>query len=127
MFLFSQIIDGTTGTEAEMTIGFIKNVLSLLTLVSAVREKNFKGHLQAEHKMFKYCFVFNYLNCTLVFKQQVQLRKLQRFNTNAAVDITQRAFGDSLSGDLFSCLHSDLTTNIQRPNREATKSSLCRI
>ena len=78
MFLFSQIIDGTTGTEAEMTIGFIKNVLSLLTLVSAVREKNFKGHLQAEHKMFKYCFVFNYLNCTLAFKQQVHLRKLQR-------------------------------------------------
>ena len=62
-----------------------------------------------------------------MFKQKVHLRKLQRFNTNAAVDITQCAFGDSLSGDLFSCLHSDLTTNIQRPNREATKTSLCRI
>ena len=48
-----------------------------------------------------------------MFKQKVHLRKLQRFNTNAAVDITQCAFGDSLSGDLFSCLHSDLTTNIQ--------------
>ena len=113
MFLFSQIMDGTAGTEAEMTVGFIKNVLSLPTFFSAVRENDFKGHLQAERKMFKYCFVFNYLNCTLVFKQQVHLRKLQRFITNATVDITQRAFGDSLSGDLFSCLHSDLTTNIQ--------------
>ena len=52
MFLFSQIMDGTAGTEAEMTIGFIKCVLSFLTLVSAVRENNFKGHLQAERKMF---------------------------------------------------------------------------
>ena len=108
MFLFSQIMDGTAGTEAEMTVGFIKNVLSLPTFFSAVRENDFKGHLQAERKMFK---------------QQVHLRKLQRFITNATVDITQRAFGDSLSGDLFSCLHSDLTTNIQRTNREATKSS----
>ena len=78
MFLFSQIMDGTAGTEAEMTVGFIKNALSLLTFFSAVRHNDFKGHLQAERKMFKYCFVFNYLNCTLVFKQQVHLRKLQR-------------------------------------------------
>ena len=78
MFLFSQIMDGTAGTEAEMTVGFIKNALSLLTFFSAVRQNDFKGHLQAERKMFKYCFVFNYLNCTLVFKQQVHLRKLQR-------------------------------------------------
>ena len=53
---------------------------------------------------------------------QVLLQNLQRFNTNG-----QRAFGGSLSGDLFSCLHSDLTFNIQRTNKEAAKSSLCRI
>ena len=28
MFLFSQMRDGTVGTEAEMTIGFIKDVSS---------------------------------------------------------------------------------------------------
>ena len=34
--LFSQIIDDTVGTEAEMTVCFIKKVLSLQVLVSAV-------------------------------------------------------------------------------------------
>ena len=61
-------MDGTVGTEAAMTIGLIKNVSSLLTLISAVRENNFEGHLQIECKMFKYCFVFNYLHCARLFK-----------------------------------------------------------
>ena len=55
--LFSKIIDDTVGTEAKMDIRFIKNVSSLLTLVSTVRENNFERHLQAEREMVKYCFV----------------------------------------------------------------------
>ena len=40
MLLFSQIMDGTTGAEAEITIGFIKNVLSLLdSCFSGMREQ----------------------------------------------------------------------------------------
>ena len=39
--LFSMIIDDTVGTEAKLDIRFIKNVSSLLALVSAVRENNF--------------------------------------------------------------------------------------
>ena len=39
--LFSKIIDDTVGTEAKLDIRFIKNVSSLLALVSAVRENNF--------------------------------------------------------------------------------------
>ena len=34
--LFSKIIDDTVGTEAKLDIRFIKNVSSLLALVSAV-------------------------------------------------------------------------------------------
>ena len=45
--LFSQTIDGTVGTEAKMTLCFIKNVSSLLAFVSAVRENNFERHSQA--------------------------------------------------------------------------------
>ena len=45
--LFSQTIDGTVGTEAKMTLYFIKNVSSLLAFVSAVRENNFERHSQA--------------------------------------------------------------------------------
>ena len=39
--LFSKIMDGTVGTEAKLTICFIKTVSSLLILVSAVQENNF--------------------------------------------------------------------------------------
>ena len=45
--LFSKIMNGKVGTEAKMDICFIKNVSSLLALVSAVRENNLEQHLQA--------------------------------------------------------------------------------
>ena len=54
--LFSKIMDDTAGTETKMDIRFIKNVSSLLALVSAVRENNFERHMQAEREMVKYCF-----------------------------------------------------------------------
>ena len=54
--LFSKIMDGTVGTEAKMTICFIKTVSSLLALVSAVQENNFERHLREEREMVKYCF-----------------------------------------------------------------------
>ena len=54
--LFSKIIDDTVVTEAKLDIRFIKNVSSLLALVSAVRENNFLRHLQSEREMVKYCY-----------------------------------------------------------------------
>ena len=56
LILFFKIMDDTVGTEAKMDIRFIKNVSSLLALVSAVRENNFERHMQAEREMVKYCF-----------------------------------------------------------------------
>ena len=49
-------MDGTVGTEAKKNIRFIKNVSSLLALVSAVRESNFEQHMQADREMVKYFF-----------------------------------------------------------------------
>ena len=54
--LFSEIMDDTVGTEAKMDTRFIKNVSSLLALISAVRENNFERHRQAEREMVNYCF-----------------------------------------------------------------------
>ena len=53
--LFSQIMDEIVGTEAEMTMCFIKNVFLLQALVLAVLKNKFERHLQAQHKMVKYC------------------------------------------------------------------------
>ena len=57
----------------------------------------------------------------LVSKQQIYLGKLQDTNINATMDIKKRALDGSLLGDLFSCLHGDLITNIKWTNKEAVK------
>ena len=44
--------------------------------------------------------------------QQDYLRQLQRINSNAMMNLTQRDFGGSLSGDSFSFLYDDLITKI---------------
>ena len=101
--LLSKIMDGTVGTEAKMTICFIKTVSLLLALVSAVQENNFEWYLQEEHEMVKYCFAFDHTNyARYVSYQQVYLRELQGINNNAMMNLTQRGFGDSLSVDSFS-------------------------
>ena len=111
--LFSQIMDDTVGKEAKMIICFIKNVSSLLALVSAVRENNFERHSQAECEMVKYCFAFYHINfARYVSYQQVYLRELQCVNSNAMVNLMQRGFGGSLSCDLFFCLHGVFITEI---------------
>ena len=60
--LFSKTMYDTVGTDAKMDICFIKNVSSLVALVSAVLENNFEQHLQAYREMVKYCFAFNHIN-----------------------------------------------------------------
>ena len=101
--LFSNIMDDTVGTEAKMTICFIKTVSSLLALVSAVQENNFERHLWEEREMVKYCFAFNHINyARYVSHQQVCLREIEGINNNAMMNLTQRGLGDSLSGDSFS-------------------------
>ena len=107
--LFSQIMDETVGTEAKVDICFIKNDSLLLALVLAAQENNFKRHLPAEREMAKYCFAFDHINyARYVSYQQVYLRELQSIDSNAMMDLAQRGFGGSISGDSFSCLHGDL-------------------
>ena len=101
--LFSNIMDDTVGTEAKMTICFIKTVSSLLALVSAAQENNFEQHLKEEREMVKYCFPFNRINYVrYVSYQQVYLRELEGINNNAMMNLTLSGSGDSLSGDSFS-------------------------
>ena len=49
------------------------------------------------------------------------LPELQNINRNALMELTQRGFGGSLSGDSFSCLHGDLMTEIL--NRQTKRQS----
>ena len=105
-----------------MTICFIKDVSSLLALASAVREENFERHVLAEREMVKYYFAFDHINYARYMSyQQVYLQELQRINSNAIMDLTQRVFGGSLSGVSFSCLHGYLITEIFSERTKGTQ------
>ena len=60
--LSEEILKTTEGTESEMTIAYLKDVSSMLALVSAVRDNNLELHLQAEREMVKHCFAFDNVN-----------------------------------------------------------------
>ena len=54
-----------------MTIAYIKDVSSLLALVSAVREL----HLRAEREMMKHVFAFDHVNYSRYLSYQQRLRE----------------------------------------------------
>eukprot|EP00794_Sanderia_malayensis_P009432 gene9432-biopygen7559 len=95
-----------SGTQAKMTVKYLKDISLMLALVSAVREKDFERHLQAERQMLKLVFAFDHINYGRYNTyQHVFLRRLEAFN-----DLALRGHGASESGDIFSCIHGDLVT-----------------
>lgn len=60
--IFRKILNNLHGTESKMTVCFLRDVLTLLPMVSAVRENNFERHLQAEREMIKYCSTLDHIN-----------------------------------------------------------------
>ena len=70
-----------------MTVAYLKNVSSLLALVSAVREINLEQHLQAEREMLKRCFAFDHINYARYMFEHVYLRDLERRNDPALVKL----------------------------------------
>ena len=111
--LFEQIITLCEGTESRMMIAYLRDVSSLLALVSAVREADFEHHLQAERDMIKQCFAFNHVNYVQYLSfQHVYLRDLEQKQSPAIEDLKKRGFGGSLSGAKFSNIHGDLITEV---------------
>ena len=111
--LCQNILKEETGSESKMTVRYLKDVSSLLALVSAVREKNLERHLQAEREMIKYCFAFDHVNYSRYLSyQQVYLRFLETSNIPAITDLKERGFGGSISGEPFSTIHGDLITEL---------------
>ena len=52
-----KILNNFDGTESKMTVCFLRDVSTLLAMVSTVRQKNLEQHLQAEREMIKYCLL----------------------------------------------------------------------
>ena len=83
-----------------MTIRYLKDVSSLLALVSAVCEKNLERQLQVEREMLTYCFAFGHINYARYLSyQQFYLTPLEANNSPAVSNI-------------WIIIHGDLVTEI---------------
>ena len=111
--LFNSITSSVDGTQSKMTIEYLKDVSSLLTLISEVREQDIERHLQAERDMVKHCFAFDHVNYAryMSFKH-VYLRDLERKSHPAFKEMKLRGFGGSLSGTPFANRHGDLIIEV---------------
>lgn len=111
--LFKEATTPASGTESKMTIEYLKDVSALFALVSAVREKDFERHMQAERDMLKHCFAFDHINYARYLSfQHVYLRNLERDDHPSIMDLKARGLGGSLSGEKFSNIHGDLITEV---------------
>ena len=112
--LFGKILNNRMGLNQKwLSVFYEMSMACQLAMASAVREKNFERHLQAEGEMIKFCFAFDHINYSRYLTyQHVYLRTLQRERSKAVADLNEQGFGVSLSGLPFTSLHGDLITEI---------------
>ncbi len=107
--LFSKLTDASEDTENQMTVSFLKDVSSLLMLVSAARERDLERRLAAERIQLKSLFAFDHPNyARFNAYQHVFLMDLKVSNPEAFLDLITRGMGPSLTGNKFSTIHGDL-------------------
>ena len=110
--LVGRISEFKEGSEAHFTVSYLKDVPTLLSLVSAVREGHLERHLQAEKEMLGHTFVFDYQNydryCSF---QHVYIQDLRKTKPAAFNDLIDRGFGGCTRGRVLQ-LEGDLITEI---------------
>ena len=91
----------TSGTQACMINHYIKNVSSMLALISAERE------------LLPKCFALNHINysCYLTF-QHVNFSEIKHCNESVWKDLLREGFGGSLSGEPLSTILRGLITEV---------------
>ena len=111
--LSSELMSSSGGTQSDMIIGYLKDVSEMLALISAVREKSIKRHMQAERALLPQLFAFGHMNYAryLTF-QHVTLTNLHQTNPDAWAELRENGFGGSLSGGPFSSVHGDYITEV---------------
>ena len=86
-----------TGTQSKMTISYIsyiKDVSTMLSIVSSMREGNLYRHLEAERKFLPLFFSFDHVHYARYNSfQHIYLKHLQTTNTNAFNDLCIQGYG----------------------------------
>ena len=94
-----------------MVVASLRDVSSILALVSSVRGGNIELHLEAEGDMLKHLFAFNHLNYARYLSyQHILLNNLKVNNTSSFQDLAVRGMGANYSGNKFASVHGDLVT-----------------
>ena len=105
-----QITDAK-GEQFGITLAYLKDISSLLALVSAVRDADIELHLQAERDMLKQVFAFDHQNYSRYLTyQHVLLTNLKLNQSQSFEDLKLRGIGANYSGDKFAAVHGDLVT-----------------
>ena len=94
----------TTGTRSQMLVNYLKDVSTLLAIVSVVQTGNITQHLQAERQMLKtkgkslFLLFFNHISCACHnSSQHVFLSNLSKENPQAFGDLLKYGFRFSYS------------------------------
>ena len=92
-----------------MVVNYLKDVSTMLTIVTAVQTGNITQLLQAERQMLKLIFTFDLINydCYNSF-QHVLLNNLSKDNPQVFHDLLKYRFGATSSGESFSAIRGDL-------------------
>ena len=119
--LVGKLLHYVLDTERAMTVACLKDVSSLLAMISAVRECDLERHLQSERDMLKLTFAFDHQHyASYCIYQHVYLRNLEQQDHPAFMEMKERGFGGSISGGAFSTIHGDLITELFNKQTKGT-------
>ena len=100
-------------TESHISVSYLKNVSSMLVLVSAVRESNIEKHMEAERVMTNQAFALDHPNYARYGAyQQTYLQHLRNIQHPAYESLKNNGSGASISGDKFLSIRGDFITEI---------------
>ena len=111
--LVSNVLSFKDGSEGNFTVMHLKDVSTMLAIVSAVREGNLRRHIEAEREMLSLTFAFNHQDYARYCSyQHVFLQNMSQENEQAFRQLSEKGFGASLSGKRFTSIHGDLVTEL---------------
>ena len=123
-YIWKEILHVGTGSEYRLTVEFLKNISSTLSMIAAVRDFSLDLHLQAQRDSLILIFAFDHVHYSRYQAyEHVFLRCLQQRNPAAYNELKEKGIGASLSGNNFSSIHGDLVTEIM--NRDVKCGGGC--
>ena len=113
-YICKEILHVGTESECRLTVELLKDILSILSIIAAVRHFSLDLHLQVQRDALMLIFAFDHVHYSRYQAcEHVLLRCLQQRNPAAYNELKEKGTEASLSGNNFSSIHGDLVTEIR--------------